>query len=87
MVPSNARFRSQSMHLNLLRVPYYKHKFGLSTFEYFSSVFINQFFTDVPCILKDFQVYLSNNLSQFYLQFCDISTKFYLQTKTFFVKK
>jgi hypothetical protein len=87
IAPSNARLRSQSLHTNLLREPYYKHIFGLSTFEYFSAKFINIFFINVPCILKAFKVYLTDNLTNFYLKFCEISTKFNLQSKTFFVKK
>jgi hypothetical protein len=87
LLPSNSRLRSQLVHTNLIRVPFYKHKFGLSTFEYFGANFINTFFNNIPSNIQEFKVHLMDNLTNFYLKFCEIFSKFYLKTKTFFIKK
>jgi hypothetical protein len=62
LLPSNARTRNQIAHTNLVRVPFFKHKFGLNTFECFSANFINAFFNTIPSYIKDFKLYIADNL-------------------------
>jgi hypothetical protein len=62
LLPSNARTRNQIAHTNLVRVPFFKHKFGLNTFECFSANFINAFFNNIPSYIKDFKFYIADYL-------------------------
>jgi hypothetical protein len=70
-LPSILRLRSQVIHLDLIRVPYNQHKFGLATFDYFSASFINTFFPEIPLRKKVFHNYVYIKIKFLYLKFCE----------------